>query len=108
MGCGLIAASDIELYLTQQNEGYKASLSPVNDIVFDADTAEIAKDKDESGSEDCTAHYMTIIGLYKYWDEASSEYDYILQATSWGEVFYIRFDEYSDNISYFSNIFRIK
>lgn len=53
------------------------------------------------------SHYMTIIGLYKYWNEETKRFEYILEAVSWGDVYYIRYDEYSDNISYFSNILTI-
>lgn len=53
------------------------------------------------------SHYMTIIGLYKYWDEEIKRFEYILEVVSWGDVYYIRYDEYSDNISYFSNILTI-
>ena len=34
--------------------------------------------------------------------------EYIFKVTSWGKIYYIRFDEYSDNMSCFSNIFRIR
>ena len=53
------------------------------------------------------SHYMTIIGLYKYWDEEIKRFEYILEVVSWGDVYYIGYDEYSDNISYFSNILTI-
>ncbi len=55
-----------------------------------------------------TSHYMTIIGLYKYLDKSTMTFEYILEVVSWGDIYYIRYDEYSENINYFSNILRIQ
>ncbi len=65
------------------------------------------KEQDEN-SQDPTSHYMTIIGLYKYFDETIGRYEYIMEVTSWGKRYYARYDEYSDNLTYFSNILRIQ
>ena len=71
---------------------------------------EDAKEKKEKGQDDeqCKSHYMTIIGLYRYLDEDSTDYEYLLKVTSWGEVYYIRYDDYIEKLSYFSNILRIQ
>ena len=69
-----------------------------------------AKEKKEKGDEDqsCKSHYMTIIGVYRYLDEDSTNYEYILKVTSWGEVFYIRYDDYVKKLSCVSNILKIE
>lgn len=61
----------------------------------------------DSDHETVTGHYMTIIGLYKYLDEKSTDYKHILKVTSWGKIFYIRYDEYCKSLNFFSNILRI-
>lgn len=74
------------------------------------------KDKDDAKernvedkeNETPTAHYMTIIGLHKDFEERTMTYEYILEVVSWGNIYYIRYDDYSENISYFSNILRIR
>lgn len=74
-------------------------------------TLEHAKlaDKDaDQNSRTPISHYMTVIGLYKYMDEDSTDYEYILKIVSWGKIFYVRYDDYSDNLSYVSNILRIQ
>lgn len=64
----------------------------------------VQRDGDHTGTD---AHYMTIIGLYKYLDETSLEDQYILKVESWGNIFYIRYDEYAENLNYFSSILKI-
>lgn len=64
----------------------------------------VQRDGDHTGTD---AHYMTIIGLYKYLDETSLEDQYILKVESWGNIFYIRYDEYAMNLNYFSSILKI-
>ena len=54
------------------------------------------------------SHYMTIIGLYRYSAHHSSEDKYILKVVSWGNIYYIRYDEYGDSLSFFSNILKIR
>ena len=64
----------------------------------------VQRDGDQTGTG---AHYMTIIGLYQYLDETSWENQYILKVESWGNIFYIRYDEYAENLNYFSSILKI-
>lgn len=53
------------------------------------------------------SHYMTVIGLYKCMDKGTRDYRYILEVVSWGAIYYIDYDEYADNLSYFSNILSV-
>ncbi len=53
------------------------------------------------------SHYMTCIGLYKTIQKDGTGYDYIMKVVSWGKIYYIRYDEYSNNLSCFSNILAI-
>lgn len=212
MGCGVIAVSDVEIYLMQQNSGYNSSINgivydessgiiqkdeymsyvnlasdleygfgsgileynaglmPINmelglhsflqmnnheqtsvkwapysayaredekhllldeiekmlnndlPVVFAYYTAEddnpiiLYKDKEDAKQRNvetkenktAKAHYMTIIGLHKDFEESTMTYEYILEVVSWGNIYYIRYDDYSDSISYFSNILRIQ
>ena len=64
------------------------------------------EDKKTSGAL-CPNHYMTIIGLNKYYNEKTADYEYILKVSSWGRVYYIRYDEYGDSLNAFGNIFKI-
>jgi hypothetical protein len=41
LGCGVVAMTDLELFLTQQNDGYKA---PLQDITYDKETGIISND----------------------------------------------------------------
>ncbi len=68
-----------------------------------------AKNRDYEAQDNrfINGHYMTIIGLYKYVNEEECENEYILKVLSWGEVYYIRYEEYVDEISYFSNIIKV-
>lgn len=61
----------------------------------------------DSDHNEALSHYMTIIGLYKYLNEDSLDYEYLLEVASWGTKYYIRYDEYSDSLNYFSNILSI-
>lgn len=45
------------------------------------------------------SHYMTIIGLWKDGSE-----NYYLKIVSWGEIFFVRFDKYAENLNLFTNI----
>lgn len=54
------------------------------------------------------SHYMTITGLMKVLDQDTMEYKTVLKVVSWGEVYYIDYDEYADKLSYFSNILVVK
>lgn len=72
---------------------------------------EYAKDraqKEDENKQQPKSHYMTIIGLYRYWEDEAMKYEYIMEVVSWGKIYYIRYDEYSDNMCYFSNILRIE
>lgn len=80
-----------------------------NPIILYKDREDAKKCKVEGDNyKDPTNHYMTIIGLHKYLDENTMTYEYILEVVSWGDIYYIRYDDYGDNICYFSNILRIQ
>ncbi len=57
--------------------------------------------------EPIVSHYMTIIGTYKYLDKTSNRYETILKVESWGNIYYVRYDDYSPHLSYATNILRI-
>lgn len=67
--------------------------------------------KDVKTGENCIprtdSHYMTVVGLYKYADKNPMDYKYILEVVSWGEIYYIDYDEYADKLSYVSNILSV-
>lgn len=64
--------------------------------------------KDDSNIDGlATSHYMTITGLYKYPGEQPWSYKYILEAVSWGKVYYIDYDSYAKKLDYFSNILSV-
>lgn len=208
MGCGVVAMTDIELYMTQQHTGYAA---PLQEITYNKSNGEIAKDNymryaeynrdylyylgdnslnyltgvlpanmeigielylesnnhpykkatwapycggksdakievakiietmisrdlpvafayftmsennllelyfnsndarlEESDKEDVKSHYMTIIGYSKFLRDDGINYEYVLKVVSWGKIYYINYDKYSDNLSYFSNVLEIK
>lgn len=208
LGCGVVAMTDMELFLTQQNEGYKA---PLQDIAYDKETGIISNDdymkyaeynrdniyylggnyvnkrigvlpgsmeaglayylrtnnhlytnvkwapysemfryaknqtaltiedmidrnipvvfsyhtfdKNEylhlyrniasaramnmKDYERTVSHYMTIVGYQKYIDDTSMDYHYILKVVSWGEVYYVNYDEYMQKLSYVTNILSV-
>ncbi|MBR3515958.1 MAG: hypothetical protein IKO10_06550 [Lachnospiraceae bacterium] len=54
------------------------------------------------------SHYMTIIGYTKYLRDNGKDYGYILKVESWGNIYYINYDEYAKKISILSNILEIK
>lgn len=68
---------------------------------------EYVKPKNPDGSRNPKSHYMTIVGLYKYADKNPMDYKYILEVVSWGEIYYIDYDEYADKLSYVSNILSV-
>lgn len=53
------------------------------------------------------SHFMTIVGYVKYLDD-SGNYHYLLKIESWGNIYYIDYDEYADALSYVTNILEIK
>ena len=55
------------------------------------------KEKDKATG----SHYMTIIGLYKWPSQQPWKYKYILEVVSWGEDYYIDFDEYAPTLDYY-------
>lgn len=63
--------------------------------------------KEEKNTEPIVSHYMTIIGTYKYLDKTGNRYETLLQVVSWGNIYYVRYDDYSRRLSYFTNILRI-
>ena len=54
-----------------------------------------------------SSHYMTVIGLEKTINTEGTDYDYVMKVTSWGTVYYINYNEYSKNLSYFTNILSV-
>ncbi|MCM1327183.1 MAG: cellulose binding domain-containing protein [Bacteroidales bacterium] len=71
---------------------------------------EDAKEKVHAIPPGIKGHYMTIIGLYKYLEGDSDcglHYEYVLKVVTWGKIYYIRYDQYADNLNYFSNILSI-
>ena len=52
-------------------------------------------------------HYMTIIGYTKYLNDNGKDYSYVLKVESWGNIYYISYDQYADKISYVTNILEI-
>lgn len=54
-----------------------------------------------------TGHYMTIVGMYKYLAPEEKDCSYILKVASWGDIYYVRYDMYKDNLSYFTNILSV-
>ena len=77
-------------------------------LYSDEEYAKIQNVNADLDHEDVGEHYMTIIGLYRYLNEDSTDYEYLLKVTSWGEVFYIRYDDYVKKLSCVSNILRIE
>lgn len=57
--------------------------------------------------ERTVSHYMTIVGYQKYIDDTSMDYHYILKVVSWGEVYYVNYDEYMQKLSYVTNILSV-
>lgn len=63
--------------------------------------------EETKNKEPIVSHYMTIIGTYKYLDKTSNRYETILKVESWGNIYYVRYDDYSPHLSYATNILRI-
>ena len=51
------------------------------------------------------SHYMTIIGVMKIYVNGS--YKKILKVVSWGEIYYISYDDYAKHLNFFSNILSV-
>lgn len=63
--------------------------------------------KEGQNTESIVSHYMTIIGTYKYLDKTGNRYETLLQVVSWGNIYYVRYDDYSRRLNYATNILRI-
>ena len=50
------------------------------------------------GDQRVTSHYMTVIGA---WDSGDGKR--LLQVESWGEIYFIRFEQYAKRLNYFTN-----
>ena len=48
------------------------------------------------------SHYMTATGIYRTKNDL-----YILQTESWGRIYYVRYDKYSEKLNYFTNLLMI-
>lgn len=59
--------------------------------------------KESSG---CTSHYFNITGIIHI--ETNNEKNTYLSVSSWGELYYIKFDDWVKKLSYFTNILHIK
>ena len=57
---------------------------------------------------DYSSHFFTIIGVEKYIEQNALKPSYILVIESWGSIYYIRYDDYIDNLNYFSNILKMQ
>ena len=64
--------------------------------------------------EQCVkSHYMVITGIVEYSDDViglrsdGRTFDNMLQVSSWGRKYYISSDDYTNNLSIFSNILKI-
>ena len=68
-----------------------------------------AKNRDDTYiREYVSSHYMTVLGLIKSLNAERTGYDYVMKVASWGEIYYINYQEYSKNFSSFSNILSIE
>lgn len=77
-----------------------ADIIKYNNNIQDAKTG-------ESGIPRTDSHYMTVVGLYKYADKNPMDYKYVLEVVSWGDVYYIDYDEYAQKLGYFTNILSV-
>lgn len=53
------------------------------------------------------SHYMTVIGICRYIDD-NSDYKYVMKIVSWGDIYYIRYDEYRESIRYACNFLNVR
>ncbi len=72
-------------------------------LYFDEKAAEDGK----GSHREINSHYMTIIGYSKFSGKDKKRCSYVLKVVSWGEIYYINYDEYADKLSYFSNILEV-
>lgn len=79
-------------------------------MYYNLEDARHRKGKEDAFGSGICGHYMTIIGLYRYQEdspESGLHYEYIMKVVTWGQVRYIRYDEYADNLSLFTNILAV-
>ena len=50
---------------------------------------------------------MTVIGICRYIDD-NSDYKYVMKIVSWGDIYYIRYDEYRESIRYACNFLNVR
>ncbi len=74
---------DIKLYFTLNDAKYKINNKTIN------------------------SHYMTVIGICRYIDD-NSDYKYVMKIVSWGDIYYIRYDEYRESIRYACNFLNVR
>ncbi len=78
-----------------------------DDPLFMYDTIDAAKAMiDKSNKNSCDDHYMTILGFIRYTKD-NGENGYILKIISWGDIYYINYDQYSEKLGLFTNILEI-
>lgn len=75
-------------------------------LYYDQESAE----KKKGEFEPTDSHYMTIIGYTKFLINIKNkkEYRYILKVVSWGDIYYINYDDYAKWISDFSHILEVR
>ncbi len=61
---------------------------------------------DDYGDEAIHSHYVTVIGCIKYIDDGINV-KYILKVVSWGDIYYIRYDDFARGLSCTQNILEI-
>lgn len=66
---------------------------------------EQAIEKGGGNNPSVDSHYMTIIGLYEV--RSKEDVNYLLQVVSWGKIYYVRYEDYSKKLNYFTNILAI-
>lgn len=58
-------------------------------------------------STSTNSHYMTIIGYAKYMDPTDSRYKYVLKIVSWGNIYFVDFEEYVKHINIYTNLLEV-
>lgn len=113
----LLRATNEKIAVAEQMEYMLSNNIPVVFAYFTTDSnkelmlyksVEQAKNRVVSiTNEPVLGHYMTVIGLIKNLNEEGTGYDYVMKVTSWGEVYYINYQDYSKHFSVFCNILSI-
>ena len=52
-------------------------------------------------------HYVPVVGVVKYRDDRAKT-QYILNVISWGSIYYLRYEDFSEGLSITQNIVEIK